>query len=66
VMPAQEALLTDEKIAAAITYVRGSFGNTSPAVSPDVVKEARAKFLERKTSWTEADLKAWPGAEAAK
>lgn len=66
VMPPQEALLTDEKIAAAITYVRGSFGNASPAVSPDVVKAARAKFIERKTSWTEADLKAWPGAEAAK
>ena len=65
-MPPQEALLTDEKIAAAITYVRGSFGNTSPAVSPDVVKAARAKFAERKTSWTEADLKAWPEAEAAK
>jgi len=66
VMPPQEALLTDEKIAAAITYVRGSFGNTSAPVSPDVVKAARAKFLDRKTSWTEADLKAWPEGEASK
>lgn len=60
VMPPQEALLTDEKIAAAITYVRGSFGNTSPAVAPSVVAATRAKFADRKTSWTEADLKAWP------
>jgi nitrite reductase (NO-forming) len=36
VMPPQEALLTDEKIAAALTYVRGSFGNTYPAVAPEV------------------------------
>lgn len=66
VMPPQEAMLTDDKIAAAITYVRGSFGNSSPAVSPDVVKAARAKFADRKTSWTEADLKAWPDAGTAK
>jgi nitrite reductase (NO-forming) len=66
VMPPQEALLTDEKIAAAITYVRGSFGNTFSSVSPEVVKETRAKFIDRKTSWAEADLKAWPEAGGAK
>jgi mono/diheme cytochrome c family protein len=64
-MPPQEALLTDEKIAAAITYVRGSFGNTYSAVSADVVKSARTKFADRKTAWAEADLKAWPEADAA-
>ena len=64
-MPPQEAMLNDEKIAAAITYVRGSFGNTYPAVSPEVVKAARAKFIDRKTSWTEAELKAWPAEPAA-
>jgi mono/diheme cytochrome c family protein len=64
-MPPQEALLTDEKIAAALTYVRANFGNSYPAVSPEVVKAARAKFIDRKTSWTEAELKAWPGAGAA-
>ena len=64
-MPPQEALLTDEKIAAAITYVRGSFGNTYSAVPADVVKSARIKFADRKTAWAEADLKAWPEADAA-
>ncbi len=65
-MPPQEALLTDEKIAAAITYVRASFGNTYPAVLPAVVTAARSKFTDRKTSWTEAELKAWPDSQAAK
>ncbi|MEI6712356.1 MAG: cytochrome c [Verrucomicrobiota bacterium] len=62
VMPPQEAMLTDDKIAAALTYVRANFGNTSPAVATEVVAEARKKFVDRKTSWTEAELKAWPDA----
>jgi mono/diheme cytochrome c family protein len=32
-MPGQEALLTDEKIAAVMTYVRSNFGNSAPAVA---------------------------------
>jgi mono/diheme cytochrome c family protein len=65
VMPPQEAMLTDEKIAAVVTFVRSNFGNASSAVTPEVVAEARKKFLERKTSWTEAELKAWPEEAAA-
>jgi mono/diheme cytochrome c family protein len=59
VMPGQEALLSDDKIAAVLTYVRASFGNTSPAVTPDVVAAARKKYADRKTPWTEAELQAW-------
>jgi nitrite reductase (NO-forming) len=58
-MPPQEAALTDEQIAAVMTYVRASFDNSSPAVSADIVAAARKKFADRKTSWTEAELKAW-------
>jgi len=58
-MPGQEAMLTDDKIAAVMTYVRANFGNTAPAVAADVVAAARKKFAERKTPWTEAELKAW-------
>ena len=65
IMPPQEAVLTNEKIAAAITYVRSSFGNSSPAVSAEVVEAARKKFLDKKTPWTEAELKAWPGEKTA-
>jgi mono/diheme cytochrome c family protein len=64
VMPGQEAVLTDKKIAAIMTYVRANFGNSSPAVSPDVVAAARKEFADRKTPWTEAELKAF-GAGAA-
>jgi len=58
-MPPQETVLTDDKVAAVMTYVRANFGNTSAAVSADVVAAARKKFADRKTSWTEAELKAW-------
>jgi len=59
IMPGQEALLTDEKIAAVITYTRANFGNSAPAVSSEVVKSARAKFVDRKTPWTQVELDAW-------
>jgi mono/diheme cytochrome c family protein len=59
VMPGQEAMLTDEKIAAVMTYVRSNFNNKAPAVDVSVVAGARKKFEERKTPWTEAELKAW-------
>ncbi len=58
-MPPQELVLTDEKVAAVMTYVRSSFGNSSAAVGPEVVAATRKKFADRKTSWTEAELKVW-------
>ena len=63
-MTAQEAVLSDDKIAAVMTYVRSNFGINAPPVSADVVAAARKKFADRKTSWTEAELKAWEGAAA--
>ena len=59
IMPAQEAALTDEKIAAVMTFVRANFGNTSGPVTAAVVAEARKKFADRKTPWTQAELDAW-------
>ncbi len=59
VMPGQEALLDDAKIAAVMTWVRVNFGNSAPPVSPEVVANARKKFTERKTSWTQPELDAW-------
>lgn len=59
VMPGQEALLDDAKIAAVMTFVRANFQNSAPPVSPDVVAAARKKFEDRKTSWTQAELDAW-------
>jgi mono/diheme cytochrome c family protein len=65
VMPGQEAALADDKIAAVMTFVRQTFGNSAPAVTPDVVAAARKKFAERKTPWTEPELKAWKDDAAA-
>ncbi len=41
-MPAQ-AQQTDEQIAAVLTYVRNSFGNSAPAVKPEQVKALRGE-----------------------
>jgi hypothetical protein len=64
-MPAQEAMLSDVKIASILTYVRASFGNSSPPVSPEVVAEARKEHAARTTPWTEAELKAFGAAAPA-
>lgn len=55
-MPPQGAALTDEHIAAILTYVRSSWGNKDSAVSVDQVKKVRAATLERKTHWTAPEL----------
>ncbi len=56
VMPAQEAVLTPEKIADLMTYLRGSWGNTAGPVTPDEVNAAKTKFASRTAAWTEPDL----------
>ena len=58
-MPGQEAALSDEKIAAVASYVRQSFGNSSPPLTPTLVKEVRTELAAKKTPWTEAELKAF-------
>lgn len=53
-MPPQ-ATLTDQQIADVLTFVRNSFGNKAPAVSPDQVAAIRASE-KRTTPWVEADI----------
>jgi nitrite reductase (NO-forming) len=65
IMPPQEAVLTDDKIASVMTFVRASFGNAGGPVSAEVVAAARKKFIDRKTSWTQPELDAWKDAAAA-
>jgi mono/diheme cytochrome c family protein len=55
-MPPQGAVLSDEKIAAALTYVRKTFAGGAGAVSPDLVKSVRAATASRATPWTAAEL----------
>ena len=52
-MPPQ-AHQTDEQIAAVLTYVRNSFGNSAPAVKPEQVKSLRGEA--GKPMLTQADL----------
>ena len=54
-MPSQAAL-SDQQIADVLTFVRNSWGNKAPAVSPDQVATIRAAE-KRATPWTEAELK---------
>ncbi len=55
-MPPQGAVLSDEKIAAVLTYVRKSFANGAGPVSVDEVKSVRAATAQRTTPWTADEL----------
>ena len=49
--------LKDQEIADVLTFVRQSWSNDAPAITPDTVKQTRAKFANRTTPWTAAELK---------
>ena len=55
----QEAVLTDEKIASVLTFVRASFENSAAPITGAFVADVRKKLLDRKTPWTEAELTGW-------
>ena len=59
-MVAQEAALTDDKIASILTFVRSSFENSAPPITTEFVAGVRKKLIDRKAPWTEAELTAWP------
>ena len=50
------AALDDEKLAAVMTYVRGSFGNKSSAVTPEDAKKFREQWKDTKGPVTRAKL----------
>jgi mono/diheme cytochrome c family protein/glucose/arabinose dehydrogenase len=51
-----EGLLNDEEIAAVLTFVRNSFGNSSAVVSPEKVKQVRAEVANRTGFYLPAEL----------
>lgn len=55
VMPPWKSL-SDAEMAAVLTYVRSSFGNTGDAVTADEVARERAATASRTTMWTMAEL----------
>ena len=60
--PAWRDVLSDEEIAAVLTYVRtnGKWGNTAAPVFPAQVKAIREATRSRTGPWTAAELQAIP------
>lgn len=52
--------LDDTQLAAALTYVRRSWGHTANPISPAKVAEVRRATATRSGAWTEAELSALP------
>ena len=51
-----EGMLNDQELAAVATYVRNSFGNKASVVSPEKVKEVRAKLQGKKAFYQSKKL----------
>jgi len=55
-MPPLGAALTDDQIAAALTYIRREWGHTASPVTPSMVKDVRASSAGRTRPWTADEL----------
>ena len=55
-MPPLGQTLTDDQVAAALTYVRREWGQTGTPVDPETVKAVRAQTASRTTPWTNDEL----------
>jgi mono/diheme cytochrome c family protein/glucose/arabinose dehydrogenase len=55
-MPAVGAVLSDDEVAAVLTYIRREWGQTGSPVDPATVKNVRAQTADRRTPWTNAEL----------
>lgn len=58
IMTPFQDILTDDQIAAILTYERSSFGNTAGAVTAEQVAAIRAQFADKADSWTIESLEA--------
>jgi mono/diheme cytochrome c family protein len=59
-MPPWGTTLTDKKIAAILTYVRQSFGNTAGPISQEQIADARKEFASHPQSWMAPEILAVP------
>jgi mono/diheme cytochrome c family protein len=55
-MPPVGGTMTDEEIAAVLTYVRRSWGNAATPIDAAQVAEVRGATMGRSQPWTEAEL----------
>jgi mono/diheme cytochrome c family protein len=60
-MPPVGSVLTDDQIAAVLTYVRREWGQTGSAVDPATVKSVRELTAGRTRPWTNEELLALAG-----
>jgi len=56
VMPAWGEKLSDDEIAAVLTYVRSSWGNSADEVKTDLVKKIRESTSDHSEHWTAEEL----------
>lgn len=59
-MPAMGAALSDDDLAAVLTYMRSAWGNQAEAITPDQVAAVRAALAGRMQPYTAAELQAIP------
>jgi putative membrane-bound dehydrogenase-like protein len=64
-MTAFRSLLKDEELAAVLTFVRNTWGNSASTISAETVKRIRAESIARTTFWNPDDLLAEHPLEAA-
>ena len=50
--------LSDQQLAAILTYIRSAWGHDAAPVSPETVAHVRAASAARQTPWTAAELSA--------
>lgn len=59
-MPAWNTVFNDKQIAAILSYVRQSWGNSAPPIGEAEMAEARKETAGRTEAWSEAELLAIP------
>lgn len=64
-MTAFRSLLTDEELAAVLTFVRNTWGNEASTIRPETVTRVRQETKERTTFWNPDELLAEHPLEAA-
>ena len=63
-MPPLASALSDDQIAAVLTYIRREWGQAGSAVDPAIVKDTRALVAGRTKPWTDAELPQGRGGRA--
>lgn len=58
--------LTDDQIAAILTYIRSDWGNNAPAIEASFVAGIRSEHKEQSDPWTQPQLMAMPPASGDK